>query len=539
MYSTEAGMTNYLWTINGGTITSGQGTHEITVSWTTAGSRWLRVSYTGANGCDPVQPIEYSVTVNPLPVPVISGPNTPCMGDAGNVYTTVSGMINYVWNISAGGTITGGGGTSDNTVTVTWNSTGVQWVSLIYTDINGCTNTTAIQYFVNVSSPTLTGPMSPCLGTSTNVYTTELGMTNYVWTVTPGGTIISGGTSSSNTATIQWNLTGAQTVTINYTSSSGCATAAPTSLNVNVLPLPNPTLNGDNDVCEYETGVVYTTESGMSLYDWTISAGGTITSGGTSLSNTVTVTWNTAGAQTVSVNYTNANGCTAENATVYPITVHAAPVPTITGSNSECQNSTGVVYTTESGQLNYDWNISGGTITSGAGTNSVTVTWTNVGSQWISVNYSDSNGCDSQAPTQYPITVLALPVPTINGSNSVCVNATSIEYTTQIGMTNYQWTVPSGGTIVGSSTNYNVFVNWNTIGSHNVEVIYTSVNGCDANAPVSYNVTVNSLPTPSLSGSFELCNNSTGNVYTTEPGMSNYSWTVTGGTITSGGGNSD
>jgi len=49
----------------------------------------------------------------------------------------------------------------------------------------------------------------------------------------------------------------------------------------------------------------------MTNYIWAVSAGGTITAGGTATSNSVTVTWTTAGAKTVSVNYTNSNGCTA------------------------------------------------------------------------------------------------------------------------------------------------------------------------------------------------------------------------------------
>ena len=63
----------------------------------------------------------------------------------------------------------------------------------------------------------------------------------------------------------------------------------------------------------------------MTNYIWSVSAGGTITAGGTTNSNTVTVTWNTAGAQTVSVNYTNGNGCTAAAPTVYNVTVNALP----------------------------------------------------------------------------------------------------------------------------------------------------------------------------------------------------------------------
>ena len=79
------------------------------------------------------------------------------------------------------------------------------------------------------------------------------------------------------------------------------------------------------------TGNVYTTEAGMSNYLWTVSAGGTITAGGGTGSNMVTVTWTTTGAKTVTVNYTNVNGCTATSPTTYNVTVNPLPVPTIAG----------------------------------------------------------------------------------------------------------------------------------------------------------------------------------------------------------------
>ena len=70
----------------------------------------------------------------------------------------------------------------------------------------------------------------------------------------------------------------------------------------------------------------------MTSYNWSVT-GGTITAGtGT---NAITVTWNTEGAQSVSVNYANANGCTAASATVYGVTLKSAPYPVITGSPSD------------------------------------------------------------------------------------------------------------------------------------------------------------------------------------------------------------
>ena len=367
IYSTESGMSGYTWAISaGGTITAGVGTNSITVDWPTAGAQTITVNYTNGNGCTASTPTTKSVSVYPLPVPTISGNSTACLNSAGNVYTTETGMTNYLWSVT-GGTITSGGGTGNNGATVTWTSTGAQSISVNYTNTNGCTAAVPTSKSVTVNplpTPTISGSNSVCVGSTGNNYATETGKTNYIWTVSPGGVITAGGTGNDN-VTVTWSTTGSKTVTVNYMDANGCTAASATSYAVTVNPLPVITIAGPTPVCATSIGNVYTTQPGMTNYAWTVSAGGTITSGGTPADNTVTVTWNTVGAQTVSVNYTNANGCMATTAKVYNVTVNALPVPTITGNTSACLNSMGNLYTTEAGMTGYTWSITGGTITAG------------------------------------------------------------------------------------------------------------------------------------------------------------------------------
>ena len=498
-----------------------------------AGPQSVSINYS-ENGCAAVTPTVYPVNVKPLPVPtIVSGPNDVCVNSTGNVYTTQTGKSNYVWTVSAGGTITAGGSATNNTVTVTWTTAGARSVSVNYTQ-NGCTTPTPGTYAVNVKplpTPTIaSGPNDVCVNSTGNVYTTQAGKTNYVWTVSAGGTITAGGTATSNTVTVTWTTAGARSVTINY-SENGCTAAAPSSYAVNVKALPTPTIaSGPNDVCINSTGNVYTTQAGKSNYVWTVT-GGTITAGGTATTNTVTVTWTTTGAQSVSINYTE-NGCVAGAATVYPVNVKPLPVPTIvSGPNDVCVNSTGNVYTTQTGKSNYVWTVSaGGTITAGgsATSNTVTVTWTTAGARSVSVNYTET-GCTVPTPSTYAVNVKPLPTPTVaSGPNDVCVNSTGNVYTTQTGKTNYVWTVSAGGTITagGTATDNTVTVTWTTAGARSVSVNY-SENGCAAAAPSSYAVNVKALPAPTIaSGPNDVCINSTGNVYTTQPGKTNYVWTV-------------
>jgi hypothetical protein len=313
----------------------------VTISGTPTVSGTFTYTVTLTGGCAVVT-ASGTITVNPLPVPTISGPASACINSTGNVYTTQtgSGIHNYIWSVT-GGIITAGGTATDNTVTVTWTTLGVQTVSVNYTDINGCTAAAPTIYNVTVNPlpvPTLAGPNPVCVNSTGNVYNTEAGMTNYVWTVSAGGQVTGGGGSTSSSVTVTWNTTGAQWVAVNYTNGNGCTALAATIYNVTVNPRPVPTITGPNPVCAQST-VNYTTESGMTGYIWTVTAGGTIN--GAATNSSVSITWNTVGAQTLTVNYNNLSGCPAITPTSYGVTVNALPVPTITGPTNICIGTAG------------------------------------------------------------------------------------------------------------------------------------------------------------------------------------------------------
>src|ERR1035437_2167448 len=279
---------------------------------------------------------------------------------------------------------------------------------------------------------------------------------------------------------------------------TSCGNSSCANIAVTVNTLPTPPISGNNTVCASSTGNVYTTESGMSGYSWTVT-GGSITAGGGSTNNSVTVTWGTSGTGHVKVNYTNSGGCTAAAQTDKTITINAIPTPTISGPSAACLNSTGNVYTTESGMSGYSCTVIGGNVTSGGGStnNSVTVLWLAVGTEHIKVNYSNSSGCTASSQTDKPVTVNDLPIPTISGSTTVCAYSTGNVYTTESGMSGYSWTVIGGSvTSGGGSANNTVTVNWNASGTGHVKVNYTNANGCAATTQTDISVTLNALPSP-------------------------------------------
>jgi gliding motility-associated-like protein/uncharacterized repeat protein (TIGR01451 family) len=82
-------------------------------------------------------------------------------------------------------------------------------------------------------SPTATitaGNTQPCVF-DTVTYTTESGMTNYIWTVT-GGTIATGGQTTDNFVSVTWSTIVAGIVTVSYTNSCNATSTGTATANV-------------------------------------------------------------------------------------------------------------------------------------------------------------------------------------------------------------------------------------------------------------------------------------------------------------------
>jgi len=182
--------------------------------------------------------------------------------------------------------------------------------------------------WAQVGGLTQTGNMTVCINSNEEFGVMPTPGSTYTWNIvlpgTGGAGTITNGVAPNNLISILWTSLGTCTLEVTELNAAGCS-AVIGIIQITVEDLPVPTITGPASICEATTSNVYTTESGMTGYTWNVSAGGTITAGGGTTDNTVTVTWNTAGPQTVAVNYTNGTSCTAAAATVYNVTVNSLP----------------------------------------------------------------------------------------------------------------------------------------------------------------------------------------------------------------------
>ncbi|TND08683.1 MAG: hypothetical protein FD123_1899 [Bacteroidetes bacterium] len=313
---------------------------------------------------------------------------------------------------------------------------------------------------------TISGNSSLCTGDSANLTaTTSANATFYTWTVPVGLTFNSG----QNTTSI--NITGATpgTYTVTCQPVNGtCSLSGPTAtfvVTVNALPVVAASSTSAT-ICDGDSSILSVT--GAATYTWMPG----------SLSGTpVTVTPNTT--TTYTVTGTDVNGCVDSD--VITVSVNALPTVSASSDSTICNGES--VSLSASGAVIYAWNP--GSLTGNPVTVSPTSTTT------YTVTGTDSSGCSNMATVT--ITVNALPTIAATAvDSSICVGG-SVSLT-GTGGTAYAWMPGSltGSTVTASPTSNTTYT-----------VTGTDANGCSNTATID--ITVNALPTPTLTSPATVC----------------------------------
>ncbi len=215
---------------------------------------------------------------------------------------------------------------------------------LVLTEVNcessgdALTITIEPDHILTLTSPSETENQTICINNAiTNItYSTGEGATGASVTA---GNLPNGVNGNFSGGMFTISGTPMESGTFNYTvtTSGNSCDVATANGSIIVNPLPSPTITGNFSPCQTTTAT-YTTETGMSDYNWSVSAGGSFETGqGT---NEVTVRWGTAGNQAIEVIYTNTNGCSPENPTVETVSVFQKPALVINHPEGICTPGT-------------------------------------------------------------------------------------------------------------------------------------------------------------------------------------------------------
>ena len=558
---TYADPAGYHWAYSGTGATINGTSNNITIDFAANATSGDLTVY-GQNSCGVgTVSATYHINVNPLPTATITNDanSAECQNSPikpGVVFTGSGGTAPYTFTYTVNGTTQTVSTTSGNSVTAYQPTTTAGPFTYVLVSVQDnssthCANPQAGSVSVTIHSlplPVLTGPDQICPNDVSD-YATQTGQSNYIWTIN-GGALNSGGGTSDPTAQVHWNNDNLpKSIYVNYTDGNGCS--GNTSVSVVSTSPTTPAFNssGPKIVCLNSTGNIYEVQSDptYSDYVWSIT-GGTITSGGglggSTTDNTATVTWNTAGPQTISVNF-NSGLCSAPAPTAYPVTVNTLPRATVSTNNATvCQNGSSpiITFTGADGAANYTFSytingVAQPDIVSSGNSQTATVPTGTAGDYIYKLtNVADNNTCSQVQTNAVTVTVNPLPLAAISGTAAVCVNSPQplITFTGSVGTAPYTFTYTINGganQIVTTTSGNSVTVAAPTGIAGNYAYTLVSVkdaNGCTQTAAGTATITINPLPTATMTGPSALCLNDAANItFTGSNGTQPYVFTYT------------
>lgn len=373
---------------------------------------------------------QVTVTVNRPPVVSISGPAGICP-DVGGQLIATPGFDQYNWSTGDAGPVTPVFFSGVYDVTVT--------------DENGCVGEasfTVEEY--PLPEPEIVGPSDVCPGVPALLSLSESYLA-YQWS------------TNQSTPTISVASPGSYAVTV--INSFGCEASDATF----ILPAnaPQPDITGALTFCEGASTTLTATPSGLAAYRWSTGA------------QTASLSATAPGTYRLTV--TDVRGCQGTDEVT--ITENPAPAVAISGDLAICPGENTTLQAQPTGYPAYLWSTASMQTAINADTAGV-----------YAVTVTDALGCQNTASVA--VSLFALPVPAIQGPDTVCADVTALLQSLSSWPT-YRWST-------GDTTQQ---INALAAGAYGLTV--TDGNGCQGET--AYQLAHWPLPTPDIAGPTSTC----------------------------------
>jgi large repetitive protein len=490
-------------------------------------------------GCDSIINLKVTVIDFLLPVPSKSNDIT-CTTPQATLTSVVlnqpaNSVLSYSWKNSAGTVVS-------TAATATVNQGGV-FTLTVTAKVNDkiCSksvNITVLKSGNQPVKPTIAGPNATC-ETRTEIYTLPAPVPNalsYNWT-NSNGTF----SAQTNQITTSWNANATSSkVCISAQNACGVSDTACVSVEIGRPPLPL-SIAGSNSVCPNSTITYRVTPLPNTTLLWSVTGG---TAQNALTMDSIWVRWATTNGR---VTVTPSNICgtgTPINLNVQISNILPDSVP-IQGVATPCSNDTAVYTVANSANvIEYLWQVpTGATILRGQGTRTISVIWGNFAGN-SNIFLTTKNACQLARGVTFPVNVkkATLPTSVINGSRTVCPS-TEISFSTprNADIRSYNWTVPTGATILRGANSDSIRVDWAS--SPSGDVCLEIVTNCGAKQKACAAIEVRAdLDSLVISGGTTVCKDSILRFCVPDDGNTvRFQWqipTITGGTIESGQGTS-
>lgn len=276
---TSVGTSTYNWSVNGGTLISGDGTPQITVDWGNAGPGFVRVYEVDRFTCpgDPATfPVNKSYNMDPEP---IAGDTDICEFSIVQYSVPDAPATVYNWSVTGGNILSGQG---SNTVVVEWNAAGTGSLSVYETSSDpvnnlNCISALSIRTILIRPIPTadfISGVMEICQYSPDGLYSVSgFPGSVYLWSINGDTAGITG--QGSSQIRFSYANEGTFRLQVTETSQFGCAgEQIDTLVIVHPKPRTGPVI-GNSIICYPNTGDYLYSVNGFSgsVYTWFVDGG--------------------------------------------------------------------------------------------------------------------------------------------------------------------------------------------------------------------------------------------------------------------------
>ncbi len=489
----------YKWSSNPSGFSDTSSNPKITVLASTTYYLTELIAGTGCSKKDSVV-----ITMKTSPKALVGSPQSLCNGSTTTIGASAVVGNTYSWTSNPSGFTSS---SANPSVSPSVNTTYYLTEKVSSTS---CSKTDSVKITVNaLPAAAVAGGATICSGKSVSIGAAKVSGSKYKWISSPSGfSDTTSNPSVSPTTTTTYYLT--ETII-----ATGCSKTDSVLVSVNATPAA-PTASNNGPLCPYSTlNLTASTVSGGS-YSWT---GPNSFSSSTQNPSISSVTKLDSGLYSVTVTVgscTSAAGSTS-------VTINSSPKAKINGKLNVCAAAS-QTYSASSTGNKYSWSLNGGTLSTGAGTNTVGITWGSAGKAWIKLVETNSNSCaDSTTDT---VQINALPKAITGSSVAICHGDSTTIGSVSVSGNSYSWTSHPAGYTSGNSSN-----KVSPLVSTTYYLVETNSSTACSNSD-SITITVNTRPSPAIGKIISpICGGSSVVYGTANDAGATYQWTILNGSI--------
>jgi len=537
------------WDFGDGTSSSTSGNPEH--AYSEAGT--YTVTLTVKNQCNCMDSFKVVLNVSKNEAPQIACPSVVCDNEYAE-YSTNARCNDFVW-LAHGGTlffdtslstsydtvslpdglytyVTGG----MSSVRVRWDNAapeGFGTISLLTPGCNRCDAPTTIKVPVILQNPAIEGPDTICVNTPVAYSLPLWPATDYDWGVLEHPEAVFMNCRDDYMTELSFATAGTYTVHARYQNRIKLCGG---NVFKTITVLPPSSIVGPLSVCAGSEGL-YTLSGGYSgEWEITDNTGAIVATSGGAVSS-FAHTFSVPGTYLLNISGTFCAPSVTINVPDIP-----AFVDSLGGEDTVCL---GRIYSYHAynnipGTV-YEWDITGGILSPGSGTDVVTVVWTSTGTKEIKVrrvNVVEPHCAGSWLSMSVMHEIITL---NVTGNVYPCANRS---YTYNAGYTRgevYDWNIypNTTGSVISGNHSYNPSILWNNVSSATVATVVATVRKCDSVITDTLVITIAGTPALEIVSVSEdtICSGSATTI-TVTAGADSYTWDFGDGNVETTGANS-